>query len=62
MPVPKKKRSKSKKRIKRACWKLEEVSLSLCPVCRFATRSHVACKNCGSYDGVQVIKRRQRKG
>jgi len=56
MPVPKKRRSKSKKRIKRSHWKITIPSLRPCPQCRVLTISHRACIHCGSYKGRQVIQ------
>ena len=56
MPVPKKKRSKSKKRIKRACWKLTLPTLGNCSNCGEPVQPHHACKACGYYKGKQVIQ------
>ncbi len=56
MPVPKKKRSKSKKRIKRACWKAELPNLTACPHCAAQILMHNACPECGTYKGKAVLK------
>lgn len=56
MPVPKKRRSKSKKRIKGACWKIEMPNLRPCPSCGIVGHSHRACLACGQYKGRQVIE------
>ena len=61
MAVPKKKRSKSKKRIKHACWKIEPINLRPCPNCGAPGLSHRACSVCGFYKGKQVIVIKQKK-
>lgn len=55
MPVPKKRRSKSKKRIKGACWKIETPNLRPCPQCGVLGISHAVCQSCGQYKGKQVL-------
>lgn len=56
MPVPKNRRSKSKKRMKQVAWKLEAPELRPCPRCGALGRSHFACQECGFYKDVQVIE------
>ena len=60
MPVPKKRRSKSKKRTKGACWKIETPQLRPCPHCGSLGASHTACAECGQYKGKQVIQFKQK--
>lgn len=55
MAVPKKRRSKSKKRIKRACWKAEVPNLRACPNCSALVRPHRVCPECGVYKGRQIV-------
>ena len=55
MAVPKKRRSKSKKRIKRACWKIETPQLRACPSCGAMGIPHLVCAVCGKYKGRQVV-------
>jgi len=55
MPVPKKRRSKAKKRTKGACWKIEMPNLRPCPSCGVNIASHQACPACGQYKGRQVV-------
>lgn len=56
MPVPKKKKSKSKTRSHRAsAWTLKEPARSVCPRCSSAKLPHVVCGNCGWYHGRQAI-------
>ncbi len=61
MAVPKKKRSKSKKRIKKACWKIVMPNLRPCPNCESLTASHMVCSNCGFYKGRQVVQLKVKK-
>lgn len=56
MPVPKKRRSKSKKRAKQVAWKVPTPQLRPCPRCNALGLPHMACKECGFYKDVQVIK------
>ncbi|MDA1352854.1 MAG: 50S ribosomal protein L32 [bacterium] len=56
MAVPKKRRSKSKSRTRRAHWKIDKPSLRACPSCGVLGHSHRACLECGQYKGRQVIK------
>ncbi|MFC1751891.1 50S ribosomal protein L32 [Thermoproteota archaeon] len=58
MPVPKKRRSKAKKRTKKACWKIETPNLRPCPACGALTLSHQVCSECGTYKGKQVISKK----
>ena len=56
MPVPKQRRSKSKKRTKKAAWKIVAPQLRPCPSCNEITLPHRACIHCGIYKGRQVVK------
>ena len=56
MPVPKQRRSKSKKRTKKATWKIDAPQLRPCPECGLLTLPHRACVHCGQYKGRQVVK------
>ena len=56
MAVPKKRRSKSKRRIKRALWKAAVPNLHKCSNCGSYGLSHHVCMTCGHYKGRQVIK------
>ncbi len=55
MAVPKRKISKERGRTRFAQWKLSAPSLVECPHCHELTQSHRVCKNCGFYDGKQVV-------
>ena len=60
MAVPKQRRSKSKQRIKLACWKIDEPQLRACPNCSARVISHRACTVCGTYKGRSIIKIKQK--
>jgi large subunit ribosomal protein L32 len=50
MAVPKKKKSKSKGRMRRAAnWKLAAPARSVCPRCGSAKVPHTVCSACGWY-------------
>ena len=54
-PLPKKKRTKTKKGTRWSHSQLNVVSLSTCPQCRTPKPSHRVCPNCGYYAGREVI-------
>lgn len=56
MPVPAKRRSRSKARRGRAHLSLKKVTLNDCPKCGRAVKPHTACAFCGSYKDRTVIK------
>ncbi|MDD6200274.1 MAG: 50S ribosomal protein L32 [Firmicutes bacterium] len=56
MAVPKCKVSKARRDKRRGGnWKLSAPSVSVCPKCGEPVMPHRACKNCGSYNGRQVL-------
>ena len=55
MAVPKRKKSKSKKGMRRAHQALTARSLSECNNCNNLKLPHRVCPHCGYYKGVQVI-------
>jgi len=55
MAVPKVKVSKARRDKRRANWKAAVPTLVVCPHCKEKTVAHQVCKNCGYYDGEQVI-------
>ncbi|MSR88216.1 MAG: 50S ribosomal protein L32 [Candidatus Margulisbacteria bacterium] len=55
MPVPKRRRSKSKKRSHHANWKIETPNLVPCAACRALIVQHRVCPDCGVYNGKQVL-------
>ncbi|HHW19099.1 MAG TPA: 50S ribosomal protein L32 [Firmicutes bacterium] len=56
MAVPKKKKSPSRRDMRRAHWKLEAPTLVECPHCHALIMPHRVCPECGYYKGVEVIK------
>lgn len=55
MALPKGKISKARKRSRRANWKLNQPGIVECSQCHEFKLAHRVCKNCGYYDGEQVI-------
>ncbi len=56
MAVPKRKTSKSKKRMRRTHKKLNVPGMTACPQCGEYKLSHRICPSCGNYDGKQVVE------
>jgi large subunit ribosomal protein L32 len=54
--VPKGKRSKSKRDMKRNGFKLGVLSVVECPRCRVKKVAHRVCTACGYYDNKEIIK------
>lgn len=61
MAVPKRKVSKQRGNTRFANWKLSAPSLVECPHCHELKVSHRVCKNCGYYDGEQVVSTDEKK-
>ncbi len=61
MAVPKKRRSKSRKRTHRSLWKISIPTMVPCPDCDALHVSHRVCTTCGYYKGVPVIQIKQKK-
>ncbi|GAB6933530.1 50S ribosomal protein L32 [Calditerricola satsumensis] len=57
MAVPFRRTSKQRKRKRRTHFKLEVPGLVRCPECGELKLSHRVCPSCGTYKGVQVIKK-----
>ena len=55
MALPKNKVSRARGRNRRAHWKLSLPGIVECPKCHAKKLAHHVCKNCGTYDGAQVI-------
>ncbi len=55
MAQPKRRWSKARTGLRRSTWKVEKPSIAACPHCHEPVLPHRACKNCGYYDGKQVI-------
>ena len=61
MAVPKGKTSKARKHARRANWKLSLPGIVECPQCKTMKLAHRVCKNCGYYNGKQVIVKDEEK-
>ena len=57
MAVPKRRMSRSNTRSRRAQWKTSAPNLVACTnrACRQPKLPHMACPNCGTYNGRQVV-------
>ena len=56
MAVPKKKMSRMRTRQRKSAWKLSRPTLSECPRCKSPKLPHRACRECGTYNGRDVIE------
>ena len=56
MAVPKRKTSKQRKHKRRTHFKLSAPGLVACPQCHALKMAHRVCKECGFYDGKEVVK------
>ncbi|MEJ2728616.1 MAG: 50S ribosomal protein L32 [Deltaproteobacteria bacterium] len=56
MAVPKRKKSKSKRDMRRTHQKLTPPNTATCPECGEAILPHHACPNCGYYKGRKVVE------
>ncbi|MFQ5834379.1 MAG: 50S ribosomal protein L32 [bacterium] len=63
MGVPKKRRSKSRKRSRVSQWKTVSPILVACPQCKAPILPHFACPKCGYYKGRQafIVKEKKKK-
>jgi large subunit ribosomal protein L32 len=61
MPVPAKRRSRSKARRGRAHFALKKIKLNCCPKCKKAVLPHTACAFCGNYKSREAIKLKVKK-
>ncbi len=56
MPVPKRKTTHSKKKMRSAGKSLKKPGLSFCPKCMEPKLPHHLCESCGHYKGKQILK------
>ena len=61
MAVPKKRRSKSRKRTHRSLWKISVPTMVTCSECGVLYIPHRVCITCGYYKGVPVLQVKQKK-
>jgi large subunit ribosomal protein L32 len=55
MPLPKRKKPRSRTRSRRAQWRGAAPPFASCPQCHRPVLPHHACSNCGTYAGRQVL-------
>ncbi len=57
MAVPKRKKSRSRTRSRKAQWlKLSKPTYATCKRCKSPIRPHTVCGNCGYYGGETVVE------
>lgn len=62
MAVPKRKTSKSRRDMRRSShWKLSLPGMVECPQCHQYKLAHRVCKQCGYYNGRQVVNMEDKK-
>lgn len=59
MAQPKRRWSKARTHSKRSTWKKEAPTFSACPRCHEPVLPHRVCKNCGYYDGKEIIAKKE---
>ncbi|MBI5886895.1 MAG: 50S ribosomal protein L32 [Deltaproteobacteria bacterium] len=58
MPNPKKRHSRCKRMQRRSHDALTAPALSTCPQCGESKQPHHVCPHCGTYRGMQVLKKK----
>ena len=61
MAVPKKRRSKSRKRTHRSLWSIDVPTMAICSNCGMMHVAHRVCMSCGYYKGRPVIQIKQKE-
>ncbi|MBO7392994.1 MAG: 50S ribosomal protein L32 [Abditibacteriota bacterium] len=56
MPLPKRRHSNQRTRLRRTHYKLVKRAVGVCPRCHAPAQPHHACPSCGYYKGRQVLK------
>jgi large subunit ribosomal protein L32 len=56
MAVPKKKMSRMRTRQRKSQWKVSRPTMSTCSRCKSPKLPHRACRECGTYNGREVIE------
>ena len=59
--APQRRISKTRKRQRHSHFRLENPSMMVCPNCGEVKLAHVVCKECGYYDGKQVLEVKAKK-
>jgi large subunit ribosomal protein L32 len=60
-PLPKRRTSKARHRVRRSHLALTPPATEACPRCHALKLSHTVCSNCGTYGGEEVIKPNSKK-
>ena len=62
MANPKRRHSTSRQNMRRSAnWKLSAMNIGVCPQCKSARLPHQVCPECGFYDGVSVVRIKEKK-
>lgn len=56
MAVPKRRKSRSRKKMRRAQWNLKTPQLGNCQTCGNRIPTHVVCPACGNYMGRPMVE------
>ena len=59
MAQPKRRWSKARTHKRRSMWKKEQTTMAQCPRCHEPIMPHRVCKNCGYYDGKEIITKKE---
>ena len=60
MALPKRRKSHARVRTRRAQWKAQGVTKTVCPHCNATALPHHLCMACGYYNGRQILQPRTR--
>ena len=60
MAQPKRRWSKARTGLRRSTWKLDAPGYVECSHCHEPVQPHRVCKNCGYYDGKEVIAKKEK--
>jgi large subunit ribosomal protein L32 len=55
MAVPKRRHSSTRGKKRRTGWKLKTVSVQACSHCSSPKQPHRVCRNCGYYNGEEIV-------
>ncbi|MBI4847643.1 MAG: 50S ribosomal protein L32 [Nitrospirae bacterium] len=56
MPNPKSRHCKARRDKRRANWKIQLTSVSICPECQEPKLPHRVCMSCGTYNGKKILE------
>ncbi len=60
-PLPKRRHSTRRGGKRKAAFKLSLPKLGKCPQCGVMRRAHRVCRNCGYYDSLAVVIKKEKK-